>query len=139
MADLSISARMHRILPSSILRMIEPDCLGSAEAHMQTNARCVMVHPCATDGVLEPLACTTATHQVISRLLTSHPQNVHLQALGSTDDCTQATSFGFYRDLFRATTVSNISLYLTLSVAQIPAAGTTRPARSPCGSPLRWD
>lgn len=92
MADLSPSAQGHR---SSILRMIDPDCLGSAEAHMQPNARCVVVRPCAMDGVLEPLACTAATHQVISRLLTSHPQNVYLQALEPTDDCTQTIHTDF--------------------------------------------
>ena len=30
--------------------------MGNAEARMQPYVRCVVVYPCATDGVLEPLA-----------------------------------------------------------------------------------
>jgi hypothetical protein len=132
MADVVLSARMHRTLPASVL-MIEARLSGQCGgAHA---AICPLRGGQALcDGWCVGIASTTATHQAISRLLTSHPQNVHLQALGSTDDCTRATSFGSYRDLSRATSVSSRCIS-PCSVAQIPAACTTRPSLSLCAIP----
>jgi len=81
---------------------------------------------------------TTTQHQVTSRHLTSHPQNVYLQALEPTDDCTQTTSCGFFRDLFRAKTAPSRCI-LPCSVARIPAACTTRSSLPLCASSLQWD
>jgi hypothetical protein len=125
---------MHRIIPSSGLRIesLEPDHLESVEAHMQPYARCVVVKPCATDGVLELRprqqhirSCPACS--LLTRRMCICKRWVRLMG----DDCTRATSHGSCRDLFRATTVSSRCIS-PRGVAQIPAACTTRSALSLC-------
>ena len=90
------------------------------------------LHPCAMHDVFEPLVWQK---HIRSSPSTSHPQNVHRQPLGSTEDCTRAFSYGLCRDLFH----SNSIIAVHLTVIQIPAACTTRSPLSPCASLLRWD
>ena len=133
-ADLALSAWMH------------PPFIYREEGRAQVSGQCGGAHaticplrggPSLCDGWCAGITYTTSTHQVIYRLLTSHPQNVHLQALKSTDDCTRATSYGCCRDLFRTTAVPSRCIS-PCSVAQIPAACTTRSTLL-CANPLRWD
>lgn len=119
------------ILLSSIVRKEEPKYLGSAEAHMQPYARCVVVPPCATDGVLELLprqqhirsspACSLLTRSMCIckrwvRLMTARePPHSDLSV----------TCFA------RPQSSRCIS---PRGVAQIPAACTTRLSLSLCAS-----
>ena len=102
-------------------RAPRPDYMDNAEAHMQPYARCVPVQPCATDGVLELLARQQRIRSPPAFSLLTCRMCICKRGSRLTDDCTEATSYGCYRDLFRAITVPSrcISPY---SVAQIPAA-----------------